>query len=88
MKSIPFPLDLALNKLDSILTRSKARDFIDFYFIQKEHSYKIDPLFLGSCFLKIEKLHDYPKMVKEFSDKEMIAYFINLAKSLKEKIVA
>jgi hypothetical protein len=88
--------------LDTILTRNKARDFVDFYFIQKEQpfdldillekleektSWKMDPLFVGSCFLKIEKLQDYPKMIKDFSKPEMIKYFLSLAKAQKEKIV-
>lgn len=96
-------LDIAISKLDTILTRKKARDFVDFYFIQKEHPFdlghllkkieeksqwKVDPLFLASCFLKIESLHDYPKMIKTFSKQEMISYFIGLAKSLKDQIVA
>lgn len=96
-------LDIAVSKLDTILTRSKARDFVDFYFIQKKHPFnldfllqkleekisgKVDPLFLGSCLLKIENLHDYPKMIKKFSPEEMIAYFINLAGGLKKEIVS
>lgn len=95
--------DIAISKLDTILTRNKARDFVDFYYIQKQYSYKLefllqrleektcckfDPLFLGSCFLKIEKLHDYPKMIKELNKEEMISYFQGLAQSLKPQIVS
>jgi len=95
-------LDIALSKLDTILTRKNARDFVDFYFIQKENPFdlnmllkklekktdwKIDRLFVGSCFLKIEKLKDYPKIIKEFSKQDMIEYFISLAKEQKGKIV-
>jgi predicted nucleotidyltransferase component of viral defense system len=95
-------LDIAISKLDTILTRNKARDFVDFYFIQKESPFdlemllekltektecKFDPLFLGRCFLKIEKLSDYPRMIKEFSRQEMIDYFLSLAKAQKDKIV-
>lgn len=95
-------LDIAISKLDAILTRDKARDFVDFYFIQKKHpfkisflleklekmfSVKIDPLYLASCFLKAEKVKDYPKMIKPLSKEEMIAYFLNLARSQKSKII-
>lgn len=95
-------LDIAISKLDTILTRRKARDFVDFYYIQKEKPFglefllqkleersccKIDPLFLGSCLLKIENLHDYPKMIKSFSREDLIAYFTNLAKDQKKNII-
>lgn len=95
-------IDITISKLDTILTRNKARDFVDFYFIQKKYSFdlefileklekramwKVDPLQLGSSFLKIEGLKDYPKMIKEFSKEEMIKYFEDLAAGLKDKIV-
>jgi len=93
--------DIATSKLDTILTRNQARDFVDFYFLQKERQFslefllkkikeksrwQVDPLFLASCFLKAESLHDYPKMIKDFSKKDMISYFINLAKNQKKNI--
>ncbi len=95
-------LDITISKLDTILIRSKARDFVDFYFIQKYKNYpldsllkflkskyqmSVDPLYLGSCFLKIEKLKDYPKMIKKLEPEELIAYFTNLAKQQKRKII-
>jgi len=95
--------DIAVNKLYTILTRKKARDFVDFYFIlqayksftlgklfnglRKKYDWVVDPLYLATCFLKIEDLHDYPKMIKEFSPEEMISYFIELAKNQKKRIV-
>lgn len=95
-------LDIAISKLDTILTRSKARDFVDLYYIQKENPFdlkfllkkleersgcKIDPLFLGGCLLKIENLYDYPKMIKSFSRGDLIAYFTNLAQDQKKNII-
>jgi len=127
-------LDIAISKLDTIITRKNARDFVDFYFIakhqatliakhqatliakhqatliakhqatliQKEHPFdlsmllqkleekmevSIDPIFLGSCFLRITEIYDYPLMIKAFSKEEMVKYFYSLAKSLKEKII-
>lgn len=94
--------DIALSKLDTITTRANARDFVDFYFIQKKQNYdleslvhklekqaciKIDPLFLAGCFYKAKNVRDYPKMIKEFSKEEMIKYFEDLAAGLKDKIV-
>jgi len=95
-------LDIAISKLDAILTRNKARDFVDFFFIQKEHSFnpdfliekieekfswKVDPLFFGSRLLKAGELKDYPRMIKSFSSEELIAYFTKLAKEQRRKIV-
>lgn len=94
--------DIAVNKLNTLLTRKKARDFIDFYFIQKTRKYNfdnildcmkrkyewpVDPLYLASRLLIIEDLHDYPKMIKPFDPKEMLDYFHDLTRSLKLQIV-
>jgi predicted nucleotidyltransferase component of viral defense system len=94
--------DITIGKLDAILTRNKARDFVDFYFVQKEKSFdlemllgklqektdwKMDRLFVGSCFLKAEKLRDYPRMIKDFSKEDMIEFYLSLARQQKEKIV-
>lgn len=101
--SIQSLADIAASKIDTILTRKQARDFVDFYYIQKEHQFnlefllkrikrkskwQVDPLYLASCFLKAENLHDYPKMIKAFSRKDMISYFVNLAKEQKNKIIS
>lgn len=95
-------LDIAVNKLHTTLSRKKARDFVDLYFIlkgrnftldfllqnlKKKYDWAVDPLYLASRFLAVENLQDYPKMIKEFSKKEMIEYFISLAKEQKDKIV-
>jgi len=95
-------LDIAVSKLDTILTRKNARDFIDFYFIQKtknfrlnfllakikeKYNYTVDPLYLGSCFLKIEYLKDYPKMIKKINQEELITYFSALSKQQRKKII-
>lgn len=95
-------LDIAISKIDAILTRDKARDFVDFYFIQKTKPFdinllikkseeqagvKTDPLFLASCFLKAEKVKDFPKMLVPFNKEKMIAYFVDLARSQKSRIV-
>lgn len=97
------PFNFAVDKLHSILTEKKAQSFVDFYTVLKsnknlalkkllrglktKHGYTIDPLFLAESFLKIENLHDYPKMIKPFSPEEMISYFLGLAKSLKHQII-
>lgn len=95
--------DIAVNKIHTILTREKARDFIDFYFIFKnckkftfsdvlkglktKYDWAVDPLYLAARLMKVENLHDYPKMIKSFSRQKMISYFNNLAGEQRDKIV-
>lgn len=95
-------LDIAVNKLHALLTRATARDFVDFYFIQKLKPFKldfllqhlkrkflwnIDPLFLASRLATVPKLKDFPKIILPFNEKEFENYFLNLASNLKEKII-
>ena len=95
-------LDITVNKLHAILTRAVARDFIDFYFIQKKENYplellskklkkkfiwQVDPLFLASCFSKAKSLKDYPKMILPFSSKDFYCFFDSLAANLKKDIL-
>lgn len=92
--------DLAVNKLDTILTRPHARDFIDFYFIFKEKKYdwqklltglrkkflwQVDPLFLASRLILIENLHDYPKMTRRLTRKKR--FFEKEAKKFEKKVI-
>lgn len=94
--------DLTINKINLILTRDNARDYVDFYFIQKENNYSwptlfkgieqkydwdIDKLNLGSQLLKVRKLNDYPKMIKEFSKAKMINYYQAQARKFKDDII-
>lgn len=95
-------LDIAISKLDAILTREKARDFVDYYFIQKKKSFSLeklldklkiqygvtfDPLFVSGCFYKAKAVKDYPKMLVPFDKEEMINFFVDLAKKQRNKIV-
>ena len=72
-------LDIAVNKLFSIYQRVTARDYIDLYCIIQEAQYSIaeliakaklkfdwhiDPLQLGTQFLKSREATDIPRMVK------------------------
>lgn len=95
--------DIAVNKIDTILSREKARDFIDLYFImkntkdfnfsdilkglKKKYDWVADPLYLATRLMMIRNLHDYPKMLKPFSKEEMVDYFLDLAKMQKSKII-
>ena len=93
--------DLAVNKLDTVLTRPHARDFIDFYFIFKERNYdwptlldglkkkflwQVDPLFLASRLTIIKSLHDYPKMIRKLSTRGLINFFQRQAKKIDTEV--
>ena len=95
-------LDITVNKLDAILNRKKSRDFIDFFFIQQKQHYplnrlikslekkvewRVDPLVLASRFYLVDTLKEYPKMLVQFSEKQMVGYFHRLSKELKNKII-
>lgn len=95
-------LDIAVNKLFSIYQRSNARDYIDLYFIcqrQKwtveelikkakvKFDWHIDPLQLGTQFIKAEDIKDYPRMIRSISDNEWRGFFVAEAKKLKDQII-
>ncbi|MBI2041510.1 MAG: nucleotidyl transferase AbiEii/AbiGii toxin family protein [Candidatus Nealsonbacteria bacterium] len=95
-------IDIAVNKLFSIYQRNQARDYIDFYFIMKDKSYTvedmikkakikfdwhIDPLQLGSQFVKVKNAKDYPRMLVEISQKELENFFLKEAIKFKSKII-
>lgn len=96
-------LDIAVNKLFTIYQRVQARDYIDLYLIVKQKKitiadliakakikfdWHIDPLQLGTQFIKAAEAKDYPRMIKEISPQEWQDFFIEEAKKLKSEIIA
>lgn len=94
--------DIAVNKLQTIGTQPRSRDFIDLYcIIQKtgwaieelkkearnKFDYYIDPLHLGSRFLMVKELKDYPKLILPLEEKDWQNFFQAEAKKLKNKIL-
>ena len=94
--------DMALNKLQTIATKPRARDFIDIYFIVKEKKFDlqellkdakikfdwhIDPLDFGSQLMKAQDVKDYPKMLKPLNQKDFQIFFLKEAEKLKVKII-
>lgn len=99
---IDSPIDIATNKLFTIYQQSRARDYIDLYFIVKKYGWSIkgivkkakikfdwhiDPLQLGSQFLKADSVSDFPIMIKKISKKEWQEFFIKEAEELKNQIL-
>ncbi|MEI6238040.1 MAG: nucleotidyl transferase AbiEii/AbiGii toxin family protein [bacterium] len=95
--------DIAVNKVFTIYQNPRSRDFIDLYFIlQKEKDWSLDdliknaqvkfdtyldPIQLGTQYMKAKELKDYPKMITKIDDEVWQEFFIKEAKKLKGKII-
>lgn len=95
-------LDIAVNKLFTIYQRTRARDYIDLYFICKENKFSInnlikkakikfdwhiDPLQLGTQFIRAKEAKDFPRMIKKIPNNEWQNFFIKEAEKLKEEVI-
>lgn len=95
-------LDIAVNKVHTIATRTSARDFIDIYFISRESAqtisdlikkarakfdFYIDPIQYGKQFSKVTQLKDYPRMLKPLDKHQLIDFFLTEARKLGKKIL-
>ena len=95
-------LDIAANKLFTIYQRTTARDYIDLYVICKEKGFSIgelmrkakikfdwhiDPLQLGTQFLKAKEVEDYPRMIQEVANEDWQSFFEEEAKKLGKEVV-
>lgn len=94
--------DIAVNKLSTIASSARTRDYVDLYFIlqqypftldqliagvTKKFSQDIDPLQLTKNFLKVVEYTDFPKILVHFEEKEMFSFYEDLARLLKSKIL-
>lgn len=96
-------LDIAVNKIFTIYQNPRSRDFIDLYFIlQKEKDlslddlvkkaqikfgHYIDPIQLGSQYMKAKELKDFPKMLIKIKDTVWQDFFIGQAQKLSKKVI-
>lgn len=93
--------DIAVNKVHTIGLKSRARDYIDIYFIIKEKGYSFHELLmqakakfdwhishfqLGSQLLKAQDVKDYSRMIKKIDHREWKDFFVEEAKKLKKDI--
>ncbi|OGZ43938.1 MAG: hypothetical protein A3J55_00705 [Candidatus Ryanbacteria bacterium RIFCSPHIGHO2_02_FULL_45_17b] len=100
--SVDSILDIAVNKLFTIYQRTTARDYIDLYLICREKNYvidelmkkakikfdwHIDPLQLGTQFIKAESVQDFPRMIIKIDPREWRTFFMEEAKKLKSEII-
>ena len=95
--------DIAVNKLFTIYQRTSARDYIDLYcIVQKtgwqmadlikqariKFDWSIDPLQIGTQFIKAEEAGDYPRMITPVADDDWKDFFLEEAKKLKSDILS
>lgn len=94
--------DIAVNKLFTIYQKPRSRDFMDLFMICQKYNYSLDDLVkkakvkfdthidllkLGSQYLLVSELKDYPKLIEPLKEKDWQGFFKNEAKKLKEKII-
>jgi len=93
-------LDIATNKLLTIVQRTEIKDFADLFFllknftvwdllyaVKKKYNIELDIILLGSDFLKIEKFDYLPKMIKPLSLEELKSFFTQKAKEIGSRAV-
>jgi predicted nucleotidyltransferase component of viral defense system len=95
-------LDIAVNKVFTIYQRTKARDYIDLYCICKKNEFSlaelikkaivkfdtpIDPMQLGTQFIKAQEVSDYPRMLQDIPPQEWQEFFIAEAKKLQPQVI-
>jgi len=93
--------DIGVDKVHTIVTKPRARDFIDIFFIVQEKGYNLEGLLmqakakfdwditlveLGARFVEGSKMTDFPRMIRPIDHKEWQNFFINEAKKLKKDI--
>jgi predicted nucleotidyltransferase component of viral defense system len=94
--------DIAVNKIHTVYTRPRSRDYIDLYFIYQKMGYELDRLILdakakfdwdikrldlASQFLRVKEITSDPaKMLVDMDQKKLEEFFVNWAKSLEGDI--
>jgi len=95
-------IDIAVNKLFTIYQRTQARDYIDLYVICRDRGLAIsdlvkqarikfdthiDPIQLGTQFVKAAEATDYPRLIRIFNPSEWQSFFMAEAKKLKLEVI-
>lgn len=95
-------IDIATNKIFTIYQKPRSRDFIDLYLILKynpaltinslidkaqiKFDNYIDPVQLGTQYVKVKELKDYPIMIEKLDGKVWQGFFIKEAEKLRDKV--
>lgn len=93
--------DIAVNKVETVSSAPRSRDYIDLYCIlqryplkikdlarsiEEKFSERVDALQLVKNFLKVVEYTDLPNMLVPFDRRDMDRFYMDLAKSLKTTI--
>jgi len=93
--------DIAVNKLESICNRTKARDYVDLYILLSKNIFSMDQLMMRvpekfghhwttpqyiRSFIACREATDYPTMLIPFDKNKMVDFFLKEAKKLESKI--
>ena len=94
-------IDIAVNKLFTIYQNPRSRDYVDLYMISQKYGFlmsdllkkakvkfdwHIDPVKLGSQFLKSKAVKDYPRLIEKVDPAIWQGFFLSEAKKLEINI--
>ena len=94
--------DIAVNKLFTIYQKPRSRDFIDLYLIINKTGWQIDDLIksakvkfdwhidylqLGSQFMQVRSVKDFPRMILKLKKEAWQNFFIDQAKGFSKRII-
>lgn len=93
-------LDIAINKLQTIVSRTQVKDFVDLYFLLQKFSFwdllygvkkkfrlDDDLVLLSSNFLKVEEFDTLPKMLVPLTLKQLKDFYREMAKKIGMRVV-
>lgn len=92
--------DIAVNKLQTIISRTQVKDFVDLFFLLKQFTFwellygvkekfKMDEdlVLLGSHFLKVEQFDVLPKMQLPLTLKELKEFYKEQAEKIVSRVI-
>lgn len=93
-------LDILVNKIQTVYTKPRGRDFVDLYFANKKEKldlkeliklskakfdWNIDPLQLATQFMRAESLYESPKLLIPINMDDFIGFFNSWVLELKSQ---
>ncbi len=92
--------DIAVNKLITITDRFDPKDYVDLYFllpkfpleqlregVNQKFGVRLDPLFLGSELMKVNRISALPKLTVQLSIEDLKDAFLKEAEKLKPQVI-
>ncbi|MBI3956225.1 hypothetical protein HY339_03120 [Candidatus Gottesmanbacteria bacterium] len=102
MLNVDSEFDIAINKLYTLFSRHKARDYVDLYMLLSQEYYSMEQLVaripdkFGSelptdltimrAYLAVQDLTDYPTMLVPFDKAAMIDFYLGEAKRIGQRL--